>query len=126
GESPGDGKPLFGGVLAIGDLAYREFGDQGRVSGENAEIAVLAGDLDLLGRRFDYFLFRRDNFELESISHRFERRSWLRRSCSLFLFLSLSHHLTWRRWQRRCRQRLYAAAFIFSAACSTSSMGPFM
>src|SRR5215468_5191564 len=37
GESPCDRELLLGGVLPICDLAYGEFGDQRRVSGENAE-----------------------------------------------------------------------------------------
>ena len=37
------------------------------MSGKNPEIAVLAGDLSLGGRRVDYFLFRRDDLELEGV-----------------------------------------------------------
>lgn len=69
GESPGNREVLFGGILAISDLADGQLGDERSVSRKNPQIAVLSGNLDFFGRRVDHFLFRRDDLELESICH---------------------------------------------------------
>ena len=54
-KSPSDCKALLVSMLAKGDLADREFGDQRRVSRQNPQISVLAGNLDFLRRRVTTF-----------------------------------------------------------------------
>ena len=69
-KSPGHGKMLLGRILAERDLANGQFSDQGRVSRQDSQIPVLAGNLNFLRRRRLYnFLLRRDDLELESICH---------------------------------------------------------
>jgi hypothetical protein len=114
-EAPSHGKALLGGVLAERDLADGEFGDEWRMPGKNSQISVLAGNLGFLGRGLDHLLFRRDDLELESIGQ----------SVLSFQFsvLSQTHPLRTDPWPLT---PIYAAAFIFSAASSTSSIGPFI
>jgi len=69
GESPRHGEMLLDGILAEGNLADGQFGDERRVSRQDAQIPVLAGNLNFLRRRLYDFLFRRDDLELESVCH---------------------------------------------------------
>jgi hypothetical protein len=71
GKSPRDREPLLltarTGVLAVSDFTDGQLRDQRSVPRQNAEIPVLTGNLNFFGRRVDDFLFRGDDFELESV-----------------------------------------------------------
>src|SRR5437016_915461 len=98
------------------------------MAGQDAQISILARNLNLLHRSIHNFLLRRDDLELDGVCHVKNRRraSDLGRQTSATPSTSES-------WRLRSGVRgptpevcLYAAVFIFSAASSTSSIGPFM
>src|SRR6202035_4304206 len=113
GEAPGDCQIIGLVTLAIADFSNRQFGNKRGVTREDAKIPVLAGNLHFFRHVLHHHLLGRDNLELESITH---------------LSLAIG------RWSLAKEQgpttddgscRSYAA-FIFSAASSTSSIVPFM
>ena len=111
-ESPGHGQTEFVGVFTILDLANCLFSDQGRMPWQDTKISVLPGNLNFLSRGIHDFLFRGHDLEFESIGHNETASgSWLPASNA---------------GSRKPDARSYAAAFIFSAASSTSSIGPFI
>src|SRR5271165_4191409 len=69
GESPGDGEMLSLAALLVGDFADGQLGDERRVSGQNTDVASLAGNLHLVGRLVHQQTFRSDDLELNRVSH---------------------------------------------------------
>ncbi len=68
-KSPGHCKPLLLSPGAERDFADSQFRDQRRMPRQDAQIPVLAGNLNFRRSRVHDFLFRRDDLELESIGH---------------------------------------------------------
>jgi hypothetical protein len=64
--------------VAVGDLADTQFGDEGGVSWENAEIAIAAWNFHLLGHVFDNLAFGGHDLELESVCHLHSRPQGLK------------------------------------------------
>src|ERR1700685_810870 len=119
GKAPCNSKHMLRRISSVLNLADGKLGNQRRMPRQNPQIPVLAGNLRFRRSRLNDFLLRRNNLELESICHKFGF------GLQLSGFGKAPEPKAWLKPESRSPKAAYAAAFIFSADSSTSSMVPF-